>query len=76
MTFLAMLLSSLSDEEETGRTAAGTEVTRSDIYNGGSYETTALYKEYRAWWYLKRRDFLEGAKRHLRDNGIDGAKLF
>ena len=62
--------------EETGRTAAGTAVTRADIYNNGSYETTALYQEYRAWWYLKRRDFFEGAKQYLKENGLPGAKLF
>lgn len=62
--------------QETGRTAAGTPVTRADIYNSGSYANTALYKEYRAWWYGKRRDLFESMRQYLVDRGLENPKFF
>ena len=52
------------------------EVTREKIYNGGSYYGTALYEDYRAWWYGRRRALFEAAREHLATNGLPGAKFF
>ena len=60
---------------DTGRTNAGTEVTRADIYNDGNYRGTALYEEYRAWWYEKRRDLLATLRAYMASN-LDGAVLY
>ena len=35
-----------------------------------------IYKEYRAWWYGKRADFLSDMQKYLADNGIENAKVF
>ena len=58
--------------KETGR-AAGS-VTRSTIAKAG--ESSDIYKEYRAWWYGKRAEFLEEMRKYLEDNGIENAKSF
>ena len=34
-----------------------------------------IYKEYRAWWYGKRADFLSDMQRYLATNGIANAKI-
>ena len=60
---------------ETGRTAAGTEVTRADIYNNGNYRGTALYEEYRTWWYEKRRDLFAALRAYMASN-LEGAVLY
>ena len=56
---------------ETGRS-----VTRSDIWHGGSYADTQLYKAYRAWWYAKRRDQFAAVQAYMSENGLPGAKFF
>lgn len=68
---------------DTGRTAAGNPATRQTIQGGKDYRALYvqqnwpdLYKEYRAWWYGKRRDFLVDMQQHLADGGLSGAKVF
>ena len=61
--------------DDTGRTAAGTSVTRAQIYNGGNYAGTDLYNEYRAWWYGKRRDLFARLRAYMASN-LDGARLY
>lgn len=61
--------------DETGRTAAGTAVTRAQIYNNGKYYGTDLYEEYRAWWYEKRRDVFKRLQGMLGGIGSD-AKVY
>jgi len=56
---------------ETGRN-----VTRAQLWNGGSYQNTALYKAYRAWWYAKRCDQFAAVQAHMAAGGLPGAKLF
>lgn len=58
--------------QETGRTAGS--VTRASIASAGT--SSAIYKEYRAWWYEKRAEFLEEMRQYLEDNGIENAKSF
>ena len=61
--------------DDTGRTAAGTGVTNTNIYNNGDYAGTALYNEYRAWWYGKRRDLLARLRSYM-DSNLPGAVLY
>lgn len=56
---------------ETGRNA-----TRAQIYSNGSYEETQLYKDYRAWWYGKRRDQFAAVQAYMAANGLPSAKFF
>ena len=58
--------------KETGR--AEDSVTRQSIASAG--ESSDIYKEYRAWWYGKRAQFLEKMRQYLVDNGVEGAKSF
>ena len=51
-------------------------VTRAQLYNGGSYADTQLYKAYRAWWYAKRRDQFAAVQAYMSENGLPGAKFF
>lgn len=58
--------------KETGK--AEDSVTRQSIASAG--ESSDIYKEYRAWWYGKRAQFLEKMRQYLVDNGVEGAKSF
>ena len=51
-------------------------VTRAQIWNGGAYTDTQLYKSYREWWYGKRRDLFVSLQAHLASGGLPGAKVF
>ena len=61
--------------EETGRTAEGTAVTRAQIYNNGNYYGTDLYNEYRTWWYEKRRNVFSRLQGMIGGIGSD-AKVY
>ena len=45
-------------------------------YIATSGTSSAIYKEYRAWWYVKRAEFLEDMRLYLATNGIENAKSF
>ena len=49
-------------------------VDRTYIATNGT--SSAIYKEYRAWWYAKRAEFLEDMRLYLETNGIENAKSF
>ena len=51
-------------------------VTRSQLWNNGSYSDTQIYKAYREWWYGKRRDQLAALQDYMEAGGLADAKVF
>jgi hypothetical protein len=49
-------------------------VTRRYIADKG--RSSDIYKEYMAWWYLKRVEFFDEMQKYLEDNGVANAKSF
>ena len=50
-------------------------ISNTNLYNSGKYRGTDLYKEYRSWWYEKRRDLFSDLHDHM-TNILDGARLY